>query len=106
MYQVEYLVRMDCFLNRSKYGMAMGRNAENNIQPLVVIIQDGWNIITMFAINVSVLRRSVRYFKYHRCKKIKVSSYIAQYPVLRIAKSALHFTSLADLFNKTPSQLL
>ena len=28
----------------------------------------------------------------------KVSSYIAQYPILRIAQSALHFTSLADLF--------
>ena len=28
----------------------------------------------------------------------KVSSYIAQYPILRIAQSALHFTSLTDLF--------
>ena len=36
----------------------------------------------------------------------KVSSYIAQYPILRIAQSALHITSLADLFNQTPSQLL
>ena len=36
----------------------------------------------------------------------KVSSYIAQYPVLRTAQSALHFTSLADLVNQTPSQLL
>ncbi|KAK2161145.1 hypothetical protein NP493_1599g00001 [Ridgeia piscesae] len=35
-----------------------------------------------------------------------VSSYIAQYPILRIAQSALHFTSLADLFTQTPSQLL
>ena len=34
--------------------------------------------------------------------KVKVSSYIAQYPIL----SAFHFTSLADLFNQTPSQLL
>ena len=39
-------------------------------------------------------------------KEIKVSSYIAQYPILRIAQSALHFTSLAVLFNQTPSQLL
>ena len=39
-------------------------------------------------------------------KKVKVSSYIAQYPILRIAQSALHITSLADLFNQTPSQLL
>ena len=37
---------------------------------------------------------------------LKVSSYIAQYPILRIAQSALHITSLADLFNQTPSQLL
>ena len=38
------------------------------------------------------------------CKK--ASSYIAQYPVLRTAQSALHFTSLTDLFSQTPSQLL
>ena len=38
--------------------------------------------------------------------KKKVSSYIAQYPIFRIAQSALHITSLADLFNQTPSQLL
>ena len=38
--------------------------------------------------------------------KVKVSSDIAQYPVLRTAQSALHFTSLADLFNQTPSQFL
>ena len=36
----------------------------------------------------------------------KVSSYIAQYPILRTAQSTLHITSLADLFNQTPSQLL
>ena len=39
-------------------------------------------------------------------KDVKVCSYIAQYPVLRIAQSALYFTSLTDLFNQTPSQLL
>ena len=38
--------------------------------------------------------------------KVKVSSYIAQYPILTIAQSALHFTFLADLFNLIPSQLL
>ena len=38
--------------------------------------------------------------------KVKVSSYIAQYPVLRTAQSALHFTSLTDLFTQTPSRLL
>ena len=37
---------------------------------------------------------------------INVSSYIAQYPILRIVQSALQFTSLADLFNQTPFQLL
>ena len=35
-----------------------------------------------------------------------VRSYIALYPVLTIAQSALHFTFLTDLFNQTPSQLL
>ena len=39
-------------------------------------------------------------------KKVKASSYIAKYPVLRTAQSALHFTSLAHLFNQTPYQLL
>ena len=39
-------------------------------------------------------------------KKVKVSSYIVQYPILRIVQSALHFTSLADMFSQTPSQLL
>ena len=38
--------------------------------------------------------------------KSKGSSYIAQYPVLRTAQSALHFTSLTDLFTQTPSRLL
>ena len=38
--------------------------------------------------------------------KIKASSYIVQYPVLRTAQSALHFTSLTDLFTQTPSRLL
>ena len=36
----------------------------------------------------------------------KGSSYIAQYPVLRTAQSALHFTSLTDLFTQIPSRLL
>ena len=35
-----------------------------------------------------------------------VSCYTAQYPILRIAQSALHFTSLADLFTQTRSRLL
>ena len=39
-------------------------------------------------------------------KKAKASSYIAQYPVLRTAQNALHFTSLADLFTQTPPRLL
>ena len=39
-------------------------------------------------------------------KEVKASSYIAQYPVLGIAQSALHFTSMADLFTQTPSRLL
>ena len=39
-------------------------------------------------------------------KKVKASSYIAQYPVLRTVQSALHFTSLTDLFTQPPSRLL
>ena len=38
--------------------------------------------------------------------KQKISSYTAQYSILRIEQRTLHFTSLADLFNQTPSQLL
>ena len=38
------------------------------------------------------------------CKKVR--SYIAQYPILTIAQSALHFTSLTDVFNQTPSQII
>ena len=33
------------------------------------------------------------------------TSYIAQYPVLRTVQSALHFTSLTNLFTQTPSRL-
>ena len=36
----------------------------------------------------------------------RASSYIVQYPVLRTLQSALHFTSLTDLFTQTPSRLL
>ena len=36
----------------------------------------------------------------------KASFYIAQYPVLRTVQSALHFTSLTDLFTQTTSRLL
>ena len=36
----------------------------------------------------------------------KARSYIAQYSVLRTAQSALHFTSLTDLFTQTPSRFL
>ena len=38
--------------------------------------------------------------------KVKGSSSIEQYPVLRTVQSALHFTSPTDLFTQTPSQLL
>ena len=41
-----------------------------------------------------------------RRKKVKASSYIAQYLVLRTAQSVLHFTSLTGLFTQTPSRLL
>ena len=41
-----------------------------------------------------------------RSTKVKASSYIAQYPVLRTVQGALHFISLTDLFTQTPSRLL
>ena len=34
-------------------------------------------------------------------KKVKASSYIAQYPVLRTVQSALYYSSLTDLFTQT-----
>ena len=43
---------------------------------------------------------------FSRSKAGKGSSYIAQYPILRTVQSALHFTSLTDLFTQTPSRLL
>ena len=59
------------------------------------------------------LRVQWPHFCFHKCGCTcvvlhykKVSSYIVQYPNIRIAQSTLHFTSLADLFNHTPSQLL
>ena len=36
----------------------------------------------------------------------KAIFYIGQYPVLKTVQSALHFTSLTDLFTQTPSRLL
>ncbi len=36
----------------------------------------------------------------------KANSYIAQYLILRTVQSALHFTSLTDLFTQTPSRFL
>ena len=36
----------------------------------------------------------------------KVCSYITRDPILKIVQSTLHFTSLTDLFNQTPSRLL
>ena len=39
-------------------------------------------------------------------KRQKASSYIAQYPVLWTVQSALHFTSLTDLFTQKPARLL
>ena len=44
-------------------------------------------------------------FEYYHIK-VKASSYIAQYSVLRTIQSTLHFTSLTDLFTQIPSRLL
>ena len=40
-----------------------------------------------------------------KASKVKASSYIAQYPVPRTVPSALHFTSLTDLFTHTPFRI-
>ena len=42
----------------------------------------------------------------HEIAYVKASFYIAQYPVPRTVQSALHFTSLTDLFTQTPPWLL
>ena len=44
--------------------------------------------------------------KYIPSKNVKASSYIAQYLILRTVQSALHFTSLTDLFTQPPPRLL
>ena len=91
--------------------MVMGRNAEKKLQPIVVIILDGWNVIivtTLLCLQPTFLYCVVQLNTLNTpgIKKIKVSFYIAQYPVFRTAQSALHFTPLADMFTQTPSQSL
>ena len=56
-------------------------------------IAHGANEVTL---GVSLRERKVK----------KATSDIAQYPVLRTVQSALHFTSLTDLFTQTPSRPL
>jgi len=55
-----------------------------------------------------VLRTFFRLFRVMIVSRKKARFYIAQYPVLRTIQSALHFTSLADLFTQSlrPSRLL
>ena len=53
-----------------------------------------------------VTQRTNNYYEKGTAFIKKISSYTEQYPILRIAQSALHFTSLTDLFNQTPSWLL
>ena len=48
----------------------------------------------------------IKYRASRMAKAKKTSSYLEQYPVLRTVQSALHFTSLTDLFTQTPSRLL
>ena len=64
------------------------------------------------ALHESWLRRRITHLVFvspqmaAEAERIKASSYIVQYPVLRTAQSALHFISLTDLFTQTPSRLL
>ena len=57
-------------------------------------------------LNVMLKNRKLYAFWNVIIKEVKAISYIAQYPVLRTAQSALHFTSLTDLFTQTPSRLI
>ena len=70
-------------------------HAETRRSPQLHLIDEHTVYIRMYRLNYNVRR-----------KKVKVRFYIAQYPVLRTAQSALHFTYLTDLFNQRPSQLL
>ena len=64
-------------------------------------------VASTFTVTIWEVLLSKCVFMWISCKKkVNVRSYIAQYPILRIAQSTLHFTSLTDLFNHTPSQLL
>ena len=65
---------------------------------LCSVLDDGWKWLA------HISRRIISLISY--VKKSKGSSYIAQYPILRTVQSALHFTSLTDLFTQTPSRLL
>ena len=49
---------------------------------------------------------SCQTIKYIPSKNVKARSYIAQYLILRTVQSALHFTSLTDLFTQPPPWLL
>ena len=53
-----------------------------------------------------ILSLTLFYKSHIKASKVKARFYIAQNPVLRTVQSALHFTSLTDLFTQTPSRLL
>ena len=82
----------------SQYGISMSCLWESSLLLSRCLPQNGivsgrfvwwWNIPLVFSIHRSWLIQ------------VKVSFYIAQYPVLSTVQSALHFTSLTDLFTQT-----
>jgi len=80
----------DCYINSSLMPICM--SAEH---------QQQHNCIT-----IAMNRGTWMCFLTFKKAKVKASSYIAQYPVLSTVQSALHFTSLTDLFTQTPSRLI
>ena len=92
----EVLCVSDCVLRMVTQRLTIGPHLWPREQPDYNSQPEHWDIQWRFKKKLITLVPSFE----------KVSSYIEQYPILRAAQSALHFTSLADLFNQTPSQLL
>ena len=60
------------------------------------------SLVVLPRVSECALGQWAKPIRYLACKKVKVSFYIALYPVRWTAQSALHFPPLADLFIPTP----
>ena len=100
--QHNYFVDNSDVLFSVKKSHAEVKNAVSNFTVVCVlyflytVILYRWTKYTSIAIRIVIPRTHLFTLN------IKVSSYITQYLVLRIAQSALYLTSLADLFNAIP----